>query len=103
MIASGAPDEVKKMIRGAIIEIRSSDPRGAAALLKERLGAGAVGLFGDKVHVTTEEPEETIAGAGAILKEGGFEVSAIRRIEPSLEDVFVSVVAREEGGGDGEK
>ena len=41
-------------MRGAILEVRAAEPREAAALLREQLPPGSVGLFGDRVHVVTE-------------------------------------------------
>jgi ABC-2 type transport system ATP-binding protein len=99
LLACGAPDDVKKLIRGTIIEIRSPEPRNAWALLRQKLEAGTVGLFGDRIHVMTVEPEKATTQANAILRDGGFEITAIAPIEPSLEDVFVSVLAVEKGGG----
>ena len=52
----------------------------------------SVGLFGDRVHLVTEEPEKQ---ATAILKKEGVELRGIRQVEPSLEDVFVSVLSGE--------
>jgi ABC-2 type transport system ATP-binding protein len=93
VFAVGTPAEVKKLMRGAIIEIRAAEPRKAAALLRENLGAISIGLFGDRVHAVSNEPEGAIARAEALLSTAGIPHSPIRRIEPSLEDVFVSVLA----------
>ena len=95
VFALGTPVEVKKLMRGAILEIRASQPRKAAALLREKLGAISIGLFGDRVHAVSNEPEGAIARAEALLSTAGIPHSPIRRIEPSLEDVFVSVLAEE--------
>jgi ABC-2 type transport system ATP-binding protein len=96
LLAVGTPDKVKKLMRGTILEIRSSEPRKAAALLRERLKADSVGLFGDRVHVVTPEPERVTAQAEKFLRGAGFELVSLRAIEPALEDVFVSVLAKED-------
>ena len=62
-------------------------------MLKERLPAASVGLFGDRLHVVSLEPERTTAEAEAALAQAGLGVIGIRAIEPSLEDVFISVLA----------
>ena len=93
LLACGTPTEVKKLMRGTILEIRSDEPRQAAAVLKQRLAGVSVGLFGDRVHVVSLEPERTAAEAKAALSDAGLGVVAIRPIEPSLEDVFISVLA----------
>lgn len=96
LLAVGTPDEVKKLMRGTIIELRSSEPRRALTLLREQLPTNSVGLFGDRIHIVTREPEQAKLQAENLLTQAGFEIHGIRPIEPSLEDVFVSVLG--EGG-----
>ena len=92
LLAVGTPEEVKRLMRGAILEVRSSEPRKAAALLRAQIVAGPVGLFGDRVHVVTSDPETTKPQIESILAGAGLELGVIRGIEPTLEDVFVSVL-----------
>ena len=96
LLACGTPDEVKRLMRGTILEIRSPQPRRATTLLRERFAAGAVGLFGDRVHLVTDEPEQAAGRAEAALAAAGVPVQGIRPVEPSLEDVFVSVLGGKE-------
>ena len=96
LLALGTPDEVKKLMRGTIIEIRCVEPRRATALLREHLKADSVGLFGDRVHVVTQDSDQATAQAEAVLGSAGLEHGDIRPIEPALEDVFISVVVNEE-------
>jgi len=98
LIAVGTPDEVKKLMRGSILEVRASDPRRATALLRGQLGTAAVGLFGDRVHVVTSDPEAARRQVAQILAGAELGVADLRPIEPSLEDVFVSVLAGKEEG-----
>jgi ABC-2 type transport system ATP-binding protein len=92
-LACGTPDEVKALMQGTILEIRSPQPRQAAALLREQLSGSGVGLFGDRVHLVSTQPDQTAAQAQRLLAAGGIGVDEVRVIEPSLEDVFVSVLA----------
>jgi ABC-2 type transport system ATP-binding protein len=98
LLAVGTPDEVKKLMRGTILELRTPESRQATALLREQLQAEAVGLFGDRVHIVTQAPDRVAAQAEGILAGAGLALSGIRPIEPTIEDVFVSVLAREERG-----
>jgi len=98
LLAMGTPGEVKRLMRGTILEVRASVPRKATMLLRERLAADSVSLFGDRVHVVTEEPDRATVEAKRILRDEGIEVGGIRPIEPALEDVFVSVLAAEKEG-----
>jgi ABC-2 type transport system ATP-binding protein len=93
LLACGTPSEVKQLMRGAILEVRSEEPRRTATLLKKELPQCSVGLFGDRVHVVASEPERIAAEAEAVMQRAGLALTGIRTIEPSLEDVFVSVLA----------
>ncbi len=96
LLACGTPNEVKRLMRGTILEIRAKEPRQAVALLRKQMPTASVGLFGDRVHVVSLEPERTAAGVNTVLTQAGLDVTAVRPIEPSLEDVFISVLAEKE-------
>ena len=95
LMAVGTPEEVKHLMQGSLIEVRAAEPRRSAALLREQLGAESVGLFGDRVHVVAQDADTVMAQADKVLRDAGLAVQSIRTIEPSLEDVFVSVLSRE--------
>lgn len=97
LLAAGTPAEIKRLLRGNILEVRSPHPRQAMALLREKLAAQSVGLFGDRIHVFTETPSTTAAAIEPILRGGGLELTGLRPVEPSLEDVFVSVLGQATG------
>lgn len=92
LFAVGTPDEVKQLMRGSILEVRCAEPRKATRSLQIHLPSGSVGLFGDRVHVVTSTPEKTSSELESILAQDDIAVTSVRVIEPSLEDVFVSVL-----------
>ncbi len=96
LLACGTPDEVKRLMRDTILEIRSSQPRKATTLLRGHFPAGSVGLFGDRVHLVTAEPDRAADQATAVLAAADLPIQTIRPIEPSLEDVFISVLGEED-------
>ena len=98
LMAVGTPEEVKSLIRGSILEVRSSEPRRAASVLRKALPGRQAGLFGDRVHLATADPEADKTAAAAALRSAGIAVEDIRAVTPSLEDVFISVIADEEKG-----
>jgi ABC-2 type transport system ATP-binding protein len=103
LLAVDTPRRVKRLMRGALLEIRGQEPRQMAAVLRASLPAGAVTLFGDRVHVLTGSATEGSEEVARLLTAGGRRIESIRPIEPALEDVFVSVLASqtptEEGQG----
>ena len=95
LLACDTPRGLRRLMKGTILEIRTADPRQTARLLRERLAGVSVGLFGDRVHLVTDDPERGGERAAELLKKEDIEVYGIRQVEPSLEDVFVSVLSRE--------
>jgi ABC-2 type transport system ATP-binding protein len=98
ILAVGTPGEVKQLMRGSILEIRAEEPRRATALLRERMGRASVGLFGDRVHVVTSDLERARSEAEQAFSRAGLKVEGLRPIEPTLEDVFVSVLGDKKDG-----
>jgi ABC-2 type transport system ATP-binding protein len=95
LLAVGTPEEVKRLMRGTILEIRSTEPRKATALLREKLPGIPVGLFGDRVHIVTGDPGAVAKQAEDLLVGAGLKTEEIRPIQPALEDVFISVLGGE--------
>jgi ABC-2 type transport system ATP-binding protein len=91
LLALGTPGEVKQLMRGTILEVRTADPRHAVALLREKLPGHAAGLFGDRVHLVTDQPEQIASEVRQLLP-----IESIKPVEPSLEDVFVSVLGEDQ-------
>jgi ABC-2 type transport system ATP-binding protein len=96
LLACDTPDNLRKLMTGTILELRSPDPRRVAHLLREQLPGAKVGLFGDRLHVVTEDVTLVTSRIEAIFKEASLPFPLLRTIEPSLEDVFVSVMAEQE-------
>ncbi|BEH11351.1 MULTISPECIES: ABC transporter ATP-binding protein [Geobacter] len=98
LLACDAPDRLKGLMRGTILEVRTDAARQAARILRSGLdGTTSVGLFGDRVHVVTEAPDRTRSAVEALMAREGLPLRGLRPIEPSLEDVFVSVLSARDG------
>ncbi|MBT1076271.1 ABC transporter ATP-binding protein [Geobacter grbiciae] len=95
LLACDTPDNLRGLMDGTILDVLTPDPRRAALLLRERLEGESVGIFGDRLHVVTRDAEEAGPAIKAIMEGAGVTVQSIRPIEPSLEDVLVSVLSGE--------
>ncbi|MBZ5534661.1 MAG: ABC transporter ATP-binding protein [Acidobacteriia bacterium] len=95
LFAVGNPGEIKKLARGSILEIRTSEPRKATALLRQQMPSGAVGLFGDRIHLVAVDPEREMQRVEESLATAGLALEEMRIIEPALEDVFVSLLGEQ--------
>jgi ABC-2 type transport system ATP-binding protein len=96
--AVGTPDEIKRLMRASILEVRAAEPRRAAALLRAGLAAESVGLFGSRIHVVTRDPGGTTVRAQALLAQGGLPQADIHVVAPELEDVFISMLGDVKNG-----
>lgn len=98
LLATGTPDEVKKLMRGALLAVRSPQARAVSRVLRERLACESVNVFGDTVHIVTKEPDAAREEARRLIEDKGLRLEDIREQEASLEDVFVSVLSTEGTG-----
>ena len=92
LLAADTPENIKKLIQGVILEVITPEPRRAAALLRPSFSKEAVGLFGRSVHVYAKNMSADTLQIENLLKAGGCLLERITAIEPSLEDVFISVM-----------
>jgi ABC-2 type transport system ATP-binding protein len=93
LLACDTPDSLRSLMQGTILELRTSDSRRTARILKDSISGASVNLFGDRAHLVTDDPEKTQELITSILRKNGIELIGISRIDPSLEDVFVSVLS----------
>jgi ABC-2 type transport system ATP-binding protein len=91
IIADGSPTQVKANMKGTLAEIETDHPDRALATLKKKFGASRVSLFGDRLHLVTEN-EEQKREAGIALQEAGVSILADKPVPFSLEDVFISLI-----------
>jgi ABC-2 type transport system ATP-binding protein len=82
--------------RGSIVEVTCDRPAQAMAKLERLPGVGEVALFGTSLHVVLSEPSVAPTLDRSLVAAGCENVS-VREIPPSLEDVFIRVIARAEG------
>jgi len=96
LMAVGTPAELRGLMRETIIELHTDQPRDALAAIRRELPDTAAGMFGERLHLAAAEPERTISAARSALSAASVEIIDIRPIAPSLEDVFISMMAAEE-------
>ncbi len=100
LVAEGTPTGIKKQQKGHLLEIITDQSQRAADILKKDTDHWRVSLFGNRLHVITDENAE--AGQKTIseqLQASGVHVISGREGRFSLEDVFISIVeqARRQG------
>lgn len=98
MIISGTPDEIKSQIPGILIGIRCKKSREVIMNLKKELSPLSASLFGDKIHVVLPgESTQILQIVKQLLTDMGVNAET-EIINPSLEDIFISMIASDTGG-----
>ncbi len=100
LVAEGTPGGVKAQQGGHLLEFHVDQPQRAADFLKEGTDRWRISLFGDRLHVITEDSaEQEIRAVSEKLAAQGIRVTSATEEHYSLEDVFIVLVekAREQG------
>ncbi len=95
LAALGSTTELKRVFAGrTILEVQSDDPVQAMRALDAMDDVEKTSVFGTAVHAVMRQQAATDAATlGARLTGAGVHARHIEPVEPSLEDVFLDVVA----------
>ncbi len=94
LLSVATPAEMKARMRGQVLEIVAEPRRKALSAVRglEMVETGSV--FGDTLHLTVIDPAAAEPLVRSAMEGAGVEVRSIRVTRPSLEDVFISLMAR---------
>lgn len=97
LIAQGTPQEMRTRIVRNMVEVRAHPLWDALDSLEKAPGVVEAALFGDALHAQCRDevadPESVVRSA---LEAAGVRVESVRRVQPTMEDVFVHL-ARSQG------
>lgn len=100
LVAEGTPNGIKQAQAGHLLEYTVDQPQRAADLLKRDMEHWRVSLFGDRLHVITdEEPGAGRRSTAARLEAAGIRVIRAREARFSMEDVFIGAVEKARSQG----
>jgi len=95
LVAEGTPSGLKSQQSGHLLEFIVDQPQRAADLLKGATERWRVSLFGERLHVITEEdPAPAIKNTTQRLEENGLHVTRATEERFSLEDVFICIAEK---------
>ncbi|MCX5678733.1 MAG: ABC transporter ATP-binding protein [Candidatus Omnitrophica bacterium] len=93
MIAMGTPQEMKtKVMKDEVLEVIVPVAEDWVDKVQTAKGVKESALFSTKIHAVVEDSLTAIPAIKEIFAEGGLADYDIRKITPSLEDVFVSSI-----------
>jgi len=93
LVALDSPEGLRRQGGEPLLEVVVEDTLAALAVVEKTDGVIRAGLFGRTLHVTVSDQERALASLPATLAAAGVETTSLRPIEPSLEDVFIALVA----------
>lgn len=91
-LAVDTPSQVKALLRTELVEIGVLDAWRAREALARVSEAHEVTVFGQRLHVALPDAARDLPAVVRALEAAGLAPRDARRIVPSLEDVFVSVL-----------
>jgi ABC-2 type transport system ATP-binding protein len=89
------PSRIKESLHMPMIEITSPDTRAAKKIVAAIHGVISVNMYGDRLHIGMKTREVGTKVLEA-LQVHGMEIVGEREIEPSLEDVFIAKLKKEQ-------
>jgi len=97
VIALGSPAELKRGLgEGHLLNLVTSDLLGSMTALEGRPGIEDVAVFGGGLHVKVENASQAETLIRGVLEEAKIRIGVMEPISPSMEDVFVSLIEKEE-------
>lgn len=94
IVAQGSPTQIKAEQPGQLIELLTNEIQHSSDLLKEKLDHWRVSIFGDRLHLVLDHPDQELTPLIEYLQTSQIEIYAQRSIPFTLEDSFIGTVQR---------
>jgi ABC-2 type transport system ATP-binding protein len=91
LIALASPDTLKEQMPGVLVQVESETPDKVIEILEDTPGVLEVSMHGAQMHALLKSHKK-INKISKRLEESGVDFNAIEEIQPSLEDVFITMV-----------
>lgn len=92
LLALDTPDALQRSLAGYMVAVRARPLHAAREALRNVAGIASASMFGETLHVAMRERDRKSTVESALAK-ADVKVESITAVEPSLEDVFISLVA----------
>jgi len=86
------PEELKGRLRGAVLAVRSAEPRAVRDQLQGAPGISSLVMTGDGVHLVVDDAARRAPELRARLTASGTAFEKVEQVAPSIEDLFVHAV-----------
>ncbi|MDR5695292.1 MAG: ABC transporter ATP-binding protein [Armatimonadota bacterium] len=92
LIRSGSPAEVKGGLEGEVVEMIAEPRREARRLVEQRPEVHSVRQVGERLRLILPDARKAIPALSSWLRSQGIELIEVHPVEPSLEDLFASLI-----------
>jgi ABC-2 type transport system ATP-binding protein len=97
MIVCDAPERIKGMVTGELLELRPSDLRRAEPVVAGVEGVMEVQTYGDLLHIFVDSAAGRQESLLAALQGAEIEAISLRQTRPRMEEAFISLVRKQMG------
>ncbi len=98
LIACDTPKAIKAMVRGQVLELHPDRLEEARAVLGSQPDVLEVQVYGNLLHVFVEDAAISLPRLQEALESAGVKMNSKRVIHPRMEEAFISLIARMQGG-----
>jgi ABC-2 type transport system ATP-binding protein len=91
LIALASPDELRRGMPGVLVQVECADPPRAVRALTGMPGVLETTIHGAQLHVSLVDASQ-VEGMQACLAQAGVGARSVVSIQPSLEDIFLTMV-----------
>lgn len=95
ILMTDSPANMKKVMRGEVVEIVCSNIRQSFALMKKHPLVKEVQAFGDRLNIVINSSANEMEAILNHLKSNAIEIFDWRVVKPSLENVFISLLSEQ--------
>jgi ABC-2 type transport system ATP-binding protein len=99
VIICDAPEQIKGLVEGELLELRPDRLREASRLIRELPGVLEVQTYGDLLHVFVDDAEARAPSLRDSLHEASIAVQGLRQTRPRMEEAFISLIRKRAGKG----
>jgi ABC-2 type transport system ATP-binding protein len=87
------PQNIRKQMPGEVVEIVCDQIRAAADILKANPKVHDVQAIGDRLNIVVDDAKRDFPGVERSLRDASIHVTESRVVNPSLENIFVSLMS----------
>ena len=96
ILVEGAPRELTMTLHGRVLELAAHPKQRAEELARSDPSVEDVIEFGDRLHLRVKEAQGPLERLPDALRRGEVTVTRLQQVRPSMEDVFISLLADRE-------